>query len=60
MVRTLAGFHADATGSQLCHKGQQFRARKFLTDDHVPLLIDPMQLKHVFCQVNPKYPHVHS
>jgi hypothetical protein len=55
IVGALAGFHAKATGGKLCDKGQKLRSREFLTYHDIPLTIDPMQLKHIFCEIDPEY-----
>jgi hypothetical protein len=60
IVGPLTRFHTDTTGGQLRHKGQQLGAGQLLAHYHMPLRIDPMQLKHIFRQIDPKYCHLHG
>ena len=46
---TLARFHADAAGCELRHTRQELGACELLADHHIPVIIDPVQLKHIFC-----------
>jgi hypothetical protein len=60
MVRTLTGFHANTTGGELGHKGQQFGAGQLLTDHHMALRIHAVELKHVLCQIDPEDGYLHD
>jgi hypothetical protein len=60
IVRTLAGFHANATGRELRHKGQELGAGEFLAHHNIALVIDTVQLKDIFCQIDPEYRYLHG
>ena len=54
VVGPLAGLHTDTTWGELRHKRQELRACQLLTDRHMPLRIYAVELKHVFCQIDPE------
>jgi hypothetical protein len=53
IVGATTGFQADEAGRQLREQGQDLFTRHTSMQHDVPLSIDAVELKHLFCCVNP-------
>ena len=59
-MRARTRFHPDQTRRQVREKTQYLSALELLTQLRVAALIDTVDLKHIFCQINTDHRNVHG
>ena len=59
VVGTAAGFHADQASWQVHEERGHLVAPYLLLDDWLAKLVDPVQLKHVLCQIDANCRNLH-
>lgn len=48
---SVAGFDANQTRFEFCEELQHFTSAKLSLNDHFPVAINAVNLKHVFCDI---------